>query len=253
MPGAQCLRRSGASTGEQWRDVKIRVLECRRSNVYSDRMAIAPSTGRWKRRPRRLRVMPKPPLSVPQILDWADAHFKRNRRWPTAKSGRVREALDDTWLSVDKSLRVGRRGLDGGSSLARLLSKHRGVRNRKELPPYTLAQILNWADAYHRRNGRWPNEDSGPVDDAPGETWKAVEAALRQGRVASPGGSSIARLLAKQRGVRNCHNLARLTASMILAWADAFRARTGRWPKKNDGAIPEAKGDDWAAIDACLY
>jgi hypothetical protein len=178
-------------------------------------MATAPVT-RPKRRPRRLCASPKPRLTVAQILAWADAFHKRLSRWPTSKVGRIREAVDDTWCSVDKALRCGRRGLPPGSSLARLLSEHRGVRNRKALPPYTVAQVLEWADAHHRRTDRWPNEDSGRVGDAPGETWKAVEAALRQGARGFPGGSSIARLLAKRRGVRNIQNLLELTIPQIL-------------------------------------
>jgi hypothetical protein len=158
--------------------------------------------------------------------------------------------VDDTWCSVDKALRTGRRGLPADSSLARLLSEHRGVRNRKALPPYTVAQVLEWADAHYRRTGRRPNEDSGPVEDAPGETWKAIEAALRQGARGFPGGSSIARLLAKRRGVRNVQNLPRLTIAQILAWADAHYKRTRYWPKKKSGPIPESPTDDWALIYA---
>ena len=203
-------------------------------------------------RPRRLVAKLKPPLSIAQILIWVDAYRNRTGRWPTSKDGLVREAVDDTWCSVDKALRTGRRGLNGRSSLARLLSEHRGVRNRRALPPYTVAQVLEWADAYHRGTGRWPHEDSGSVDDAPGETWNAVEAALRNGSRGFPGGSSIARLLAKRRGVRNCQNLPRLIIPQILAWADAHYQRTRRWPKKYSGLIPESAGDDWLAIDACL-
>lgn len=208
--------------------------------------------GRKQRRPRRLRAKPKHPLTVPQILAWADAHFSRAGRWPIARSGRIREAVDDTWLSVDKALRVGRRGMKGDSSLARLLSEYRGVRNRKALPPYTVPQILDWADDYYRSAGRWPNEDSGTIDAAPGETWKAVESALRQGARGLPGGSSLARLLATHRGLRNTHDLPELTIGRILEWADAYRKRLGRWPKAHDGAIVESPGDNWRAIDACL-
>jgi hypothetical protein len=54
------------------------------------------------------------------------------------------DAADETWVNVDQALRQGLRGLRPGSSLARLLAKHRGKRNRKALPRYTLAQILTW-------------------------------------------------------------------------------------------------------------
>lgn len=214
-------------------------------------MATATST-RPKRRPRRLRAKAKPRLTIAKILDWADAFHQRRKRWPKSKDGTIREAVDDTWCSVDKALRTGRRDLNGGSSLARLLSEHRGVRNHKGLPPYTVAQVLEWADAHHQRTGRWPNEDSGPVEHANGETWKAVESALRLGARGFPGGSSIARLLAKRRGVRNHQALPRLTVPRILAWADAHYKRTRCWPKKHSGAIPESPGDDWYAVNACL-
>jgi hypothetical protein len=47
--------------------------------------------------------------------------------------------------------------------------------------PLTLKLILRWADAHRRRAGRWPHQKSGPIVDAPGENWDAVNAALRHG------------------------------------------------------------------------
>jgi hypothetical protein len=41
-------------------------------------------------------------------------------------------------------------GLPGGSSLARLLARERGVRNRCGLPPLTEAAILRWARAHRQ-------------------------------------------------------------------------------------------------------
>ncbi len=58
-----------------------------------------------------------------------------------------------------------------------------------------MLRILSWTDAHHARTGRWPNYDSGPIMDAPGETWAAVQMALTLGRRGLPGGSSQARLL----------------------------------------------------------
>ena len=61
--------------------------------------------------------------------------------------------------------------------------------------PLTIAQILSWADAHHARTGRWPTENSGPVEGAPRDSWPAVCAALRQGLRGLPRGS-LPRLLA---------------------------------------------------------
>jgi hypothetical protein len=193
-----------------------------------------------------------PRLTPEQILAWADAHRERTGSWPNNDSGPVAAAPDETWAAIDMALRMGARGLPSGSSLARLLAQERGTRNRKALPPFTEEQILAWADAYHTRFGRWPAERSGPIAEAPGETWAAVDAALSAGARGLPGGSSLARLLAEHRGARNIHTLAPLTAEQILEWADAHHARTGRWPNLNSGPVQEAPGESWRAIQVAL-
>lgn len=157
------------------------------------------SPRRRKRRPSR-----RPwPLTIEQILAWADAHRERTGRWPNKDSGRVRSESFLTWRAVDGNLRKGQRGLPGGSSLARLLAEHRGLPWRPPPPPLTIDQILAWADAHHETTGRWPNLLSGPVVQEPSETWIAVDHALRSGGRGLPGGSSLPGLLAERRGTRN--------------------------------------------------
>jgi hypothetical protein len=95
----------------------------------------------------------------------------------------------------------GTRGLAAGSSLARLLAEQRGVRNRADLPRLAQRQILARADAHRRRTGRWPTQASGAVPGGTGDTWRAVDSALRDGWRGLPGHSSLARLLAARRGV----------------------------------------------------
>ena len=34
----------------------------------------------------------------------------------------------------------------------------------------------------------------------------------------------------------------------ILAWADAHRDRTGKWPSAASGTVPEAPGEKWREI-----
>jgi hypothetical protein len=141
-----------------------------------------------------------PSLTVEQILAWADAHHERTGTWPTAKrGGAIATAPGEHWHHIDVYLHHGLRGLPAGLSLARLLARERGVRNRKALPPYTEAQILEWAEAHYARTGQWPKRTSGPITDAPGETWNAVESALAAGIRGLPGGSSLARLLQPRR------------------------------------------------------
>ena len=193
--------------------------------------------------------MRSPILYIDDILVWADVYHARWRRWPTRNAGRILGTLDVTWCAVDQALKRGWRGLPGGSSLAKLLAERRGVRHKGMLPPYSVAQMLTWADAHHRRTGEWPDADAGPIPEAPGETWMAVERALASGNRGLAGGASLARLLAEERGVRNRMGLPSLSEEEVLAWADEHLRQTGKWPTRESGAIPWAPaGETWATV-----
>ena len=97
---------------------------------------------------------------------------------------------------MDKALHTNRRGLPGGSSLARLLVEHRGVRSRGYPPPLTEKQVLAWADRHCQRTGAWPTYRSGPVEGRPGETWRMVDTALSRGSRGLRGACTLATLLA---------------------------------------------------------
>jgi hypothetical protein len=155
----------------------------------------------------------------------------------------------ETWAVINDYLIKGGRTLEGGSSLPKLLAEKRGVRNKQDLPPHTTEKILAWADAHHERTGEWPNQTSGPIIGAPGETWRGVHLALLQGLRSLDGGSSLARLLARYRGVRNSQGLPNLTVQQVLEWADVHRERTG---KVKSGLISEAPEERWASVDNAL-
>jgi superfamily II DNA or RNA helicase len=193
-----------------------------------------------------------PPLTHPQILRWADAHMERTGEWPRGRSGEIYGAPGETWLAVDSALAEGLRGLPSGSSLAKLLARKRGVRNKQALPPLAEAQVLEWADAHKKMTGEWPGQQSGPVHGAPGEVWGNVNAALKEGRRGLPGGSSVAKLLAKERGVRNGADLSPLTEAQILAWADAHEKTTRSWPSVNSGDVHGMPGETWRAVSLSL-
>ena len=194
----------------------------------------------------------QPRLTIKQILAWADAHHQRTKQWPRVRSGPVRDAPGENWRKIDNALLLGLRGLPPGSSLAKRLDEHRGVRNRKQVMPLTIELVLGWADAHHRRTGRWPMTESGTVHGVTGETWSGVNGALWQGSRGLRGGASLARLLAKHRGVRNRKDVPTLSRSRILAWARAHHKHTGRWPMQKSGAVLDAPGETWNAIDKAL-
>jgi hypothetical protein len=194
----------------------------------------------------------QPSLSVEQILEWADAHYQRTGNWPKRDAGPIEGASAETWSAINTFLTAGGRGLPGGSSLPRLLAANRDVRNKADSPPLTVQQILAWADTHHERTTQWPTQESGPIVDVPGETWKAVQMALMQGLRGLPGGSSLTKLLIENRGLRSGQHLPPLTVEQILAWADAYYQRTGEWPTPDAGPVPEAPGELWSAIHGAL-
>jgi hypothetical protein len=194
-----------------------------------------------------------PPLAVTQILAWADAYHRRTGKWPTVASGAIPEAPGETWPNVRAALFRHSRGTPPGLTLARLLAQYRGRRNHYALPHLTIKQVLAWADAHHERTDEWPRHHSGPIAGTDGEKWSHIEAALWNGNRGLPADMSLARLLAKCRGVRNLKTVPRLTSQQILAWADAHHRRTGQWPTLKAVEIPEAPGETWTAVNAALW
>ena len=151
---------------------------------------------------------------------------------------------------VDQALRDGRRGLPGGSSLPQLLADKRDYRHRHKR--LTLTQILRWADAHHARTGRWPTTYSGPVSEAPGENWNTLDVLLRNGGRGLAGGSSLICLLAEARGAHHHLHPVQLSVAQILAWADQYQRRTGRWPRTSTEPVTPGAPVTWRTVDYCL-
>ena len=190
-----------------------------------------------------------PTLTVSQILTWADGHKENTGSWPNPKSGRVADTAE-SWAGIAYSLVAGGRGLPGGSSLAKLLANHHGIRNIHDLEPLSIPLILTWADTYKTATGNWPKVKSGQVTGTD-ETWSGINISLWKGGRGLPGGSSLAKLLAKCRSVRNNHDLSPLTIHQILAWADGHKMATEEWPGKESGAVV-GTDEKWSGINTSL-
>jgi superfamily II DNA or RNA helicase len=191
-----------------------------------------------------------PPFTIKQILRWADRHKRKTGEWPTAESGPIVGVKHEKWANVQAALSLGTRGLPGADSLARLLERERGVRNRLNTPKLTSSQVLAWADAHFDEYGEWPTV-SDRRDPAPGENWNAINAALERGSRGLPGDDSLAKLLAKKRGVRRGLHTRRLTVEMITEWAKAHHSRTGKWPTLSSGLV-HGTNERWNNLDQLL-
>ncbi len=242
--------RSGAITdapGENWVAVNYALKKGRRGLLKNSSLAWLLIRQRGVKK-----TCAAPRLTIKQILAWADAHHQRTGQWPNQQSGPIAGSQGDTWCAVNRALAGGWRGLRGGSSLTRLLARKHSLRNSRDLPSLSVAQILAWADAHYKRTGKWPTLGSGLIAGSRGDTWSAVSDALRNGSRGLPKGSSLARLLARRRGARKARSLPVLSVANILAWADAHHRRTGKWPQKLSGPIAATRGETWYAIDAAL-
>ncbi|WP_425613621.1 hypothetical protein NA78x_003456 [Anatilimnocola sp. NA78] len=195
--------------------------------------------------------MPRAPLTIEQILTWADAHRERTGKWPTALSGPVHGVPGEDWLNINQVMCAGRRGFrPRQTTLAKVLAQHRGKRNQGQLPKLKIKQILAWADDHHARTGKLPDDLSGAIPGTE-ETWSTVANALRRGRRGLRQ-TSLARLLSKVR--KDVKLAAKQPPSLqqILAWADQHHERTGVWPTRKAGPIPGSKVRNWLAVNYVL-
>lgn len=205
------------------------------------------------RRKAKSRLARPPELRIPNILKWVDEHFERTATWPSSLSGEIKACPGDTWKKIDSCLRKGNRGLPGKSSLAKLLQQHRGKRFRSRGPRLTVEQILAWADSHHQRTGRWPGTSAGRVHEATKESWLAISAALKLGSRGLPKGTTLAGLLARERGALLQGYKKPLTVDRILGWADEYHERTGRWPTSARGSVHGVDGETWGGVRNSIW
>lgn len=162
------LADAASETGETW--IALDVLLRRGGRGLPGGTSLARLLQTHCGRPMRLKSRP---ISVEEILQWADDLHARTGKWPTARSGQISGAPPDvrSWSSVNDGLRHGGRGLPDGSSLVLLLERERGRVHRFHRPLLKISTIIKWAKQHRARTGRWPGRKSGPVADAPQETW----------------------------------------------------------------------------------
>jgi hypothetical protein len=197
---------------------------------------------------------PLKPLTIRQILQWADLHHQYTGRWPTSRCGPVMYGSEDTrtWEGVNTALAKGTCGLPGGTSLRQLLAKRRGARDpRLARPNLSIKQILAWADSHQQRTGEWPYRDAGQVAEARDISWNTIDRYLKRGVIDNGKRTTLANLLRDMRGVWD-GGKPLLTEKLILKWADAHHNRTGRWPVTLSGDVIDQPGENWAAIDMAL-
>jgi hypothetical protein len=131
----------------------------------------------------------------------AIARFRREHsRWPTARDGDVAD-LGTTWKAINHTLLGGNRGLPR-SSLAREARKVAAA-DRLEFrklckPPLGLDAVRAAILTHQQRVGRFPSVNSGFCTELQAD-WRTINMALTQGLRCLPGGSSLAREVARMK------------------------------------------------------
>jgi len=205
-----------------------------------------------------------PPLTLNQIVKWAEHHFEQTGDWPAQKSGRVLADREENWGGICKALAQGTRGLAPRQRLSAILGKRHPLEYGRRLKPLDIDRILEWAIDHHELHGRLPSAESGTVEGEPGEHWKAIDAALRVGRRNLSGRSSLERLFKSRYEPPYSGIGRRLTEALIADWARDFHERVGRWPTarsafvhgrpihRRAGEGERHAGERWIVLDECL-
>ncbi len=161
--------------------------------------------------PRAKPVKNLPPLSLKQILSWADAYFEKYGTWPDATSGPI-DGTNENWKYIEHWLNYGTRGFAGGYSLVSLLRHERGVISRAIPTKLNITKVLRWVANYRSEHGGWPTSASGVIPGT-GATWNEVDTALKNGLLGLPRGSSLPSLIAT-----SIDKICQLQGSASLPW-----------------------------------
>lgn len=124
--------------------------------------------------------------------------------------------------------------------------------SQRSKPQLTEELIVTWACEHATLTGAIPTKRSGRLLNVSGETWAAIDVALRRGARGLSGGITLSRLLASHDLDVNDVDPRPLTEQQILQWIDEHHVRTGNWPTLNTRPIPGVTEERWARINWSL-
>lgn len=140
----------------------------------------------------------KSDLTEDMIVEAMKEYYNQNGKYPSVRSGDASEYFKDneTWSGIHECIRYGSRGLPGGSSLSKLKKKHFDIKEKERL---TEGMIVKAIEKYYDQNGRYPSKGDGDASEyfKDNETWRGINACLKQGNRGLPGGSSLSKLKKK--------------------------------------------------------
>jgi hypothetical protein len=194
-------------------------------------------------------------LTEEKIIGFVKSFYKVHGRYPAAHT-KENDGLPEgyTWITIDSALTHCSQGITAKSSIAKLISKHLGVRYKGDLPDFSEEKIVEWAKKYFLVHNKYPSIRTKPSDWLPeGETWIALDIALKRGTRGLPGGSSVAKLFEKYFGIRNKTNIPKISEQCIIDYMIVFKDKYGYFPhahSKENEMLPS--GESWHGFDKAL-
>lgn len=190
-------------------------------------------------------------LTESSILDLARKHFASTGKWPTSYSPWI-FGDSDNWNAIDVALRVGHRGLLGGSSLSNLLHINGCKLNRTKLKIPSLSSILEAADKFYEKFGDYPKKSSGVDDLFSKINWHTINNKLKRGLISGTKSTSLAELWEEHFNRRNVGKLDDLSEKQVLNWCEEFYKINGKYPTNRSNSIPSMGSETFMSIDTAL-
>jgi hypothetical protein len=204
-------------------------------------------------------------ITEEQIIASARLFVERYGRLPT-KNGNEQKVPNlhhkETWISIDYSIRNGRRGLAknddglGGLLNATKIELVAGGKLKGEL---TVESILRsaklFAQKYHKLPT--PHDKDKEVPGMPLENWAYINNNIftgQRGLVQNSGGLKAVLETLKEDLARSGVIKSDLTPNQVLSSARLFYQRFGKLPTKNDGdkEVPGLALENWVAINSSI-
>ncbi|MCB1563851.1 MAG: hypothetical protein KDJ75_09780 [Alphaproteobacteria bacterium] len=162
-------------------------------------------------------------LSESFIFEHCLRYLKKHKSWPGAESGSIDDIHGENWKRWDGLLIRGQRGLQGDSSIAKLIH----------------SKIAEQAQKFKDTTGTPPNRQSGPLPDYPNTTFEQVGEGFQN--IESVGKTSLRRVLIEQGVLEGPAISLALIDTHIMHHLKNHR----KWPQTTSGPVEGIEDEHW--------
>ncbi|NDC38412.1 MAG: hypothetical protein EBZ48_10215, partial [Proteobacteria bacterium] len=191
-------------------------------------------------------------LTEDAIREAGREYYKLYQKLPSAQSTEPVPGMEtERWNILDAAGWHGRRGLDKGRTLARILEPLKGELGVDNT--LTEDAIITAARAYYKLHAKLPNLNSTePVPGIEGDSWRKINAAGGNGHRGLEAGRTLAKILEPIRSELGFDNT--LTEEAIREAARAYHKLYLKIPTKDSTEpVPGMEGESWKKIYAAGY